>query len=90
MRRRLFFKDKVKQRLFRSVSCSSIFDSLRRFSGKVVIITGSSSGIGQSAALSFAEEGASVVIHGQNKERLDNVAPEWHPKSWNSHPKSLV
>ncbi|CAK5049484.1 unnamed protein product [Meloidogyne enterolobii] len=84
MRRRLFFKDKVKQRLFRSVSCSSIFDSLRRFSGKVVIITGlfpsvtsnnylkgSSSGIGQSAALSFAEEGASVVIHGQNKERLD-------------------
>ncbi|CAK5016635.1 unnamed protein product [Meloidogyne enterolobii] len=36
MRRRLFFKDKVKQRLFRSVSCSSIFDSLRRFSGKVV------------------------------------------------------
>ena len=40
MRRRLFFKDKVKQRLFRSVSCSSIFDSLRRFSGKVVVITG--------------------------------------------------
>ncbi|KAL7070668.1 hypothetical protein ACQ4LE_010132 [Meloidogyne hapla] len=73
MRRRLFFKDKVKQRLFRSVSCSSIFDSLRRFSGKVVIITGSSSGIGQSAALSFADEGASVVIHGQNKERLDKT-----------------
>jgi len=34
-------------------------------------LKGSSSGIGQSAALSFAEEGASVVIHGQNKERLD-------------------
>ncbi|KAF7637070.1 hypothetical protein Mgra_00003461 [Meloidogyne graminicola] len=73
MRRRFFFKEKVKQRLFRSVSCSSVLNSLRRFTGKVVIITGSSSGIGQSAAFSFAEEGASVVIHGQNKERLDKT-----------------
>ncbi|KAI6174526.1 hypothetical protein M3Y97_01000400 [Aphelenchoides bicaudatus] len=40
------------------------------FKGKSVIVTGSSSGIGQEAALIFGEQGASVTIHGQNAERL--------------------
>ncbi|KAI1700919.1 enoyl-(Acyl carrier protein) reductase domain-containing protein [Ditylenchus destructor] len=44
-----------------------------RFNEKVVIITGSSAGIGQAAALDFGKEGASVVIHGQNAERLDKT-----------------
>ncbi|KAI6238263.1 hypothetical protein M3Y99_00704800 [Aphelenchoides fujianensis] len=43
------------------------------FDGKVVIVTGSSSGIGQAAAELFASKGASVVIHGQNEERLKNT-----------------
>ncbi|KAI6225361.1 hypothetical protein M3Y99_01349300 [Aphelenchoides fujianensis] len=43
------------------------------FEGKVVIVTGSSSGIGQAAAELFASKGASVVIHGQNEERLKNT-----------------
>ncbi|KAL3106017.1 hypothetical protein niasHT_025808 [Heterodera trifolii] len=46
-------------------------DNRGRFVDKVVIITGSSSGIGRNAAIEFAKEGASVVIHGRNKERLD-------------------
>lgn len=46
----------------------------RKFEGKVVIVTGSSSGIGQAAALLFALEGASVTIHGQNAERLKACA----------------
>ncbi|KAL3096514.1 hypothetical protein niasHT_027016 [Heterodera trifolii] len=41
-----------------------------RFVDKVVIITGSSSGIGRDAAIKFAKEGASVVIHGRDKKRL--------------------
>ena len=45
-----------------------------KFEGKVVIITGSSSGIGQAAALLFALEGASVTIHGQNADRLKACA----------------
>jgi NAD(P)-dependent dehydrogenase (short-subunit alcohol dehydrogenase family) len=43
----------------------------KRFEGKVVIITGSSTGIGREAALDFAKEGASVTIHGQSTERLE-------------------
>ena len=40
------------------------------FAGKVVIITGSSSGIGQAAAVLFAKNGASVTIHGRSEEGL--------------------
>uniref|UniRef100_A0A914ZCN4 Uncharacterized protein n=1 Tax=Panagrolaimus superbus TaxID=310955 RepID=A0A914ZCN4_9BILA len=40
------------------------------YSGKVVIITGSSSGIGQAAAILFAKSGASVTIHGRSEEGL--------------------
>ncbi|KAI6195999.1 hypothetical protein M3Y94_01056700 [Aphelenchoides besseyi] len=40
------------------------------FKGKVVIVTGSSSGIGQDLAVLMATEGAMVTIHGQSTERL--------------------
>ncbi|EFP00013.1 hypothetical protein CRE_18549 [Caenorhabditis remanei] len=44
-----------------------------RFSGKTVIITGSSNGIGRSAALLFAQEGANVTITGRNSDRLEET-----------------
>uniref|UniRef100_A0AC34GXG6 Uncharacterized protein n=1 Tax=Panagrolaimus sp. ES5 TaxID=591445 RepID=A0AC34GXG6_9BILA len=44
-----------------------------RFGGKSVIITGSSSGIGQAALIAFAKEGASVVVHGTNSERIEKT-----------------
>uniref|UniRef100_A0A914XX08 Uncharacterized protein n=1 Tax=Panagrolaimus superbus TaxID=310955 RepID=A0A914XX08_9BILA len=43
------------------------------FDGKVVIITGSSSGIGQAAAILFAKSGASVTIHGRSEEGLQKT-----------------
>jgi len=46
---------------------------MSRFDGKVVIVTGSSSGIGQAVLLGFAKEGASVVIHGVNQQRLHDT-----------------
>lgn len=41
------------------------------FSGKTVIVTGSSNGIGKAAVLDFAKEGANVVVHGVNEQRLE-------------------
>lgn len=44
------------------------------FSGKVVLVTGSSSGIGEDAAFEFANEGAKVVLVGRDEIRLEAVA----------------
>ena len=44
--------------------------------GKVVVITGASSGFGRGAALEFANEGASVVLAARRGEALETVARE--------------
>ncbi len=42
--------------------------------GKVVAITGASSGIGEATALLLAERGAAVVLGARRTERLDELA----------------
>ncbi|CAG2109851.1 unnamed protein product [Medioppia subpectinata] len=44
--------------------------------GKVVVITGSSSGIGAAAALQFSKSGAQVVVTGRNAQNVSEVAKE--------------
>ncbi|KAK6752333.1 hypothetical protein RB195_003635 [Necator americanus] len=44
---------------------------MSRFSGRAVIVTGSSSGIGRAVALLFAREGAMVTICGRNEATLE-------------------
>lgn len=45
-------------------------------SGKVVIVTGASSGIGESTARLLAHRGASVVLGARRRERIDAVAQD--------------
>ncbi|XP_067635134.1 3-oxoacyl-[acyl-carrier-protein] reductase FabG-like [Eurosta solidaginis] len=44
------------------------------FAGKVVLITGASSGIGAATAVKFAKLGALLVLNGRNAENLSAVA----------------
>lgn len=44
--------------------------------GKRALVTGSSSGIGEAIARMLVQEGASVVIHGRNRERAEKIASE--------------
>src|SRR3990167_8783583 len=47
-----------------------------RLNGKRALVTGSSSGIGEGIARRLASEGASVVVHGRDKERTAKVADD--------------
>lgn len=45
-----------------------------KLKGKVALITGASSGIGEATALAVAAEGADVVITARRRQRLDDLA----------------
>lgn len=49
---------------------------MERFTGKTVVVTGASSGIGEGIARRFAAEGANVVLAARRKDRLDALATE--------------
>jgi len=57
-----------------------------KLSGKTVLVTGSSRGIGKAIALRLAEEGAEVLIHyNTNKEEAESVSDLIHRSGGKSH-----
>jgi 3-oxoacyl-[acyl-carrier protein] reductase len=47
-----------------------------KLKGRRALVTGSSSGIGESVARMLAQEGCAVVVHGRNRERAEKVAAD--------------
>jgi len=48
----------------------------RNIEGKVVVITGASSGLGESTARHLAKLGATVVLGARRKDRLDAIVKD--------------
>ncbi len=46
------------------------------FKGKIVLITGASSGIGKEAAIQFAKNGADVILVARRKQKLEQIADD--------------
>lgn len=51
-----------------------------RFAGKTIIVTGSTTGIGEAIARRCAGEGASIMLHGRHRARGEAVATELGPR----------
>ena len=49
-------------------------EAARPLSGKVALVTGASSGIGEATAVALAEAGAAVAIGARRRDRLDDLA----------------
>src|ERR1044071_4102418 len=54
-------------------------ESAMEFQNKVVVITGGGGGIGKAAARRFLDEGASVVLSGTRREKLEAARDELDP-----------
>ena len=46
---------------------------MKRLENKVIVISGGTKGVGKEAAIAFANEGASVVIGGRDKDSADTI-----------------
>ncbi|MCX6365580.1 MAG: glucose 1-dehydrogenase [Armatimonadetes bacterium] len=54
----------------------AILESLFGLEGKVALVTGASGGIGSAIAKAYAEAGATVVLNGTRREKLEALAEE--------------
>ena len=52
-----------------------------KLDGKIALITGATSGIGLETARLFAAEGAQLIVHGRDAERLAQIAAELGPET---------
>ena len=56
-----------------------------RLKDKVILVTGSTTGIGEGMVRVFAREGARVMIHGRRRDQAQKLAEEIGNNAWVCH-----
>ena len=61
-----------------------------RLDGKVVVVTGANSGVGEAACKLFAKEGAKVVLAARRVDKLENVKNEIEKEGGIAHASDML
>lgn len=69
-------KDKSRWQYRAESPAGTPFGMDNAFKGQVVLVTGSSRGIGAAVARAFAAAGAAVAVHGRDREAVDEVSAD--------------
>ena len=62
----------------------------KNFNDKTILLTGATDGIGRLTALKLAERGANLILHGRDKDKLDETIKETSKKSGSNKIKGVI
>src|SRR2546430_7977487 len=59
--------------------------TMKPIAQQTILITGSTDGLGKQTALALARQGATILLHGRNQQRLETTRLEIHKETGNAH-----
>jgi gluconate 5-dehydrogenase len=83
----IIFNHKIRFTRGQVLILKQLFMSIALFdlTGKIALVTGGTHGLGMAMATGLAKAGATIVVNGQNKEKMDNALREYGENGITAH-----